>query len=117
MRVNNDPIHDGKDQFFQWMAVDPTSGAVNLIFYDRRTDNRQTTVTLARSTDEGNSFANYAFDSQPFQSDQEDFFGDYLAVTAYGNKVFGAWAHPVEKSKTDSDKTKSVLRVGVADFN
>jgi hypothetical protein len=117
VRVNNDPIHDGKDQFFQWMAVDPTSGAVNLIFYDRRTDNRQTTVTLARSTDEGKSFANYAFDSQPFQSDQEDFFGDYLAVTAYGNKVFGAWAHPVEKSKTDSDKTKSVLRVGVADFN
>ena len=39
VRVNNDPIHNGNDQFFQWMAVDPESGAVNLIFYDRRTDN------------------------------------------------------------------------------
>jgi hypothetical protein len=118
VRVSNDPIHNGKDQFFQWMAVDPTSGAVNLVFYDRRTDNRQTTVTLARSTDEGKSFANYVFDSQPFQSDQEDFFGDYLAVTAYGNKVFGAWAHPDEKPKEDRGRqTRSVLRTGVADFN
>jgi hypothetical protein len=119
VRVNNDPLHDGKDQFFQWMAVDPVSGAINLIFYDRRIDNRQTTVTLARSTNEGKSFANYALDSQPFQSGQEDFFGDYLAVTAYGDKVFGAWARPDGRpAKMDSDKqTKCVLRVGVADFN
>src|SRR5258708_144081 len=118
VRVNTDPIHNGKDQFFQWMAVDPQSGAVNLIFYDRRTDNRQTTVTLARSTDDGKSFTNYAFDSQPFESRQGDFFGDYLAVTAYGNKVFGAWAHPEEQPKAEGERQiRSVLRVGVADFN
>ncbi len=100
------------------MAVDPVSGAVNLIFYDRRTDNRQTTVTLARSTDDGKSFTNYAFDSQPFESRQGDFFGDYLAVTAYGNKVFGAWAHPEEQPKAEGERQiRSVLRVGVTDFN
>lgn len=37
-RVNSDPVHDGADQFFQWLAVDPTSGAVNVAFYDRRAD-------------------------------------------------------------------------------
>ena len=65
VRVNSDPIHNGKDQFFQWMAVDPQSGAVNLIFYDRRTDNQQTTVTLARSTDGGKTFQNYTWDPNP----------------------------------------------------
>jgi hypothetical protein len=118
VRVNNDPLHNGNDQFFQWMAVDPVSGAVNVVFYDRRTDNKQATVTLARSTDEGKSFANYAFDPQSFEADG-DFLGDYLAITAYGNKVYAAWAHPVsDESKADRGrKTRTVLRVGTADFN
>lgn len=118
VRVNNDPIHNGNDQFFQWMAVDPVSGAVNVIFYDRRGDNKQTTVTLARSTDGGKSFNNYAFDQDAFEADG-DFLGDYLALAAYGNKVFAAWAHEVagEAKEERGKKTRSVLRVGVADFN
>ena len=28
VRVNDDAAHNGKDQFFQWMAVDPVTGAV-----------------------------------------------------------------------------------------
>jgi BNR/Asp-box repeat len=118
VRVNNDPIHDGTDQFFQWMAVDPVSGAVNLIFYDRRTDNLETTVTLARSTDGGTTFANYAWDQESFLADG-DFLGDYLALAAYGNKVYGAWAHETSESSIveRGKKTHSILRVGVADFN
>jgi len=117
-RVNNDSIHNGSDQFFQWMAVDPVSGAVNVIFYDRRTDNRATTVTLARSTNDGKTFTNWTFDQQAFEA-EGDFLGDYLALTAYGNKVFGAWAHQTsEPAKTERGKnTRTVLRVGVADFN
>src|SRR5207302_9561880 len=92
VRVNNDPIHNGRDQFFQWMAVDPLSGAVNVVFYDPREDNKATTVTLARSTDDGKTFSNWSFDNQAFQTDGK-FVGDYLAIAAHGNKVFGAWAH------------------------
>jgi hypothetical protein len=116
-RVNTDPIHNGKDQFFQWMAVDPQSGAVNLIFYDRRTDNEQTTVTLARSTDGGKTFQNYTWDPDGFNA-EGDFLGDYLAITAFGNKVFGAWAHQTSaEAKTErGKKTRTVLRVGTADF-
>ncbi len=118
VRVNSDPIHNGKDQFFQWMAVDPQSGAVNLIFYDRRTDNQETTVTLARSTDGGKTFQNYTWDPEGFNA-EGDFLGDYLAITAFGNKVFGAWAHQTSaEAKTErSKKTRTVLRVGSADFN
>jgi Neuraminidase (sialidase) len=118
VRVNNDPIHNGNDQFFQWMAVDPVSGAVNLVFYDRRTDNKQTTVTLARSTDGGKTFNNYMLDDEAFEA-EGDFLGDYLALAAYGNKIFAAWAHEVHgDAKEERGKsTRSVLRVGVADFN
>jgi hypothetical protein len=118
VRVNNDPLHNGKDQFFQWMAVDPQSGAINLIFYDRRTDNEATTVTLARSTDGGKTFQNYTWDPDAFEA-EGDFLGDYLAVTAFGNKVYGAWAHQTtEEAKTERGKrTRTILRVGSADFN
>jgi hypothetical protein len=118
VRVNSDPIHNGKDQFFQWMAVDPKSGAVNVVFYDRRNNNDLTTVTLARSTDGGKTFNNYALDQESFTA-EGDFLGDYLALTAFGDKVFAAWAHQTsEEPKTERGKrTRTVLRVGVADFN
>src|SRR6185437_14496361 len=47
--MNSDSVHDGADQFFQWLAVDPPTGAANVIFYDRREDaqNVKTKVTLA----------------------------------------------------------------------
>jgi hypothetical protein len=118
VRVNNDPIHNGNDQFFQWMAVDPASGAVNLIFYDRRGDNEKTTVTLARSTDGGRTFQNYTWDPEAFQA-EGDFLGDYLGITAFGNKVYGAWAHQTtEEAKNERGKrTRTILRVGSADFH
>jgi hypothetical protein len=116
--VNNDPIHNGNDQFFQWMAVDPESGAVNLIFYDRRRDNLATTVTLARSTDGGKTFQNYTWDSESFEA-EGDFLGDYLGIATFGNKVFGAWAHQTqEETKSERGRrTRTTLRLGTADFN
>jgi hypothetical protein len=118
VRVNTDPIHNGNDQFFQWMAVDPQSGAINLIFYDRRTDNEKTTVTLARSADGGKTFQNYTWDPEAFAA-EGDFLGDYLAITASGNKVYGAWAHQTtEEAQTQRGKqTRTTLRIGSADFN
>ncbi len=118
VRVNNDPLHNGQDQFFQWMAVDAKTGAVNLVFYDRRGDNKATTVTLARSTDGGKTFAIYALDSDAFDA-EGDFLGDYLAITAFGDKAFAAWAHQTQEEGTSErgKKTRTVLRVGSADFN
>lgn len=118
VRVNNDPLHNGVDQFFDWMAVDPATGAVNLVFYDRRPDNRGTSVTLARSTDGGKTFTNYAWDEEAFEA-EGDFLGDYLAIAAYGGKAFAAWAHQTaaQTTLTGTKKTRTTLRVGTADFN
>src|SRR6185437_2625192 len=118
VRVNNDPLHSGADQFFQWMSVDPQSGAVNLVFYDRRPDNARTSVTLARSIDGGKTFENYALDQESFEA-EGDFLGDYTAITSFANKVWAAWAHQTSEttSLTGTRKTRTMLRVGRADFN
>ncbi|MGO9945520.1 MAG: sialidase family protein, partial [Steroidobacteraceae bacterium] len=126
MRVNNDPIHDGADQFLQWMAVDATDGSVNVQFYDRRDDpaNRLTRVTLARSTDHGQSFTNYAWRAEPFATDNA-FLGDYEWLVALGGRVFGTWAEPAPAGyvvvvprapSTVASRAPTIIRVGSADF-
>src|SRR6185369_11991821 len=63
VRVNDDPIKNGKAQFFTWMSVDPADGSINVFFYDRRDGTgTQTGVTLARSVDGGKSFVNHRVD-------------------------------------------------------
>ena len=116
VRVNSDSMHNGNDQFFQWLAVDPQTGAANVIFYDRRGDpgNRETRVTLARSTDGGRSFANYAWTSDGFTS-SGDFLGDYTAIAAWGGRVYGVWAEEVSR-KAKPGTHATVVRVGVAEF-
>jgi BNR repeat-like domain len=105
VRVNNDPVHNGAEQFFQWMAVDPTDGSISVIFYDRRGDpqNRKQIVILARSTDGGRSFNNYAWTDNPFEASGV-FFGDYSGIAAYGGRVYGIWTEkPVSETKEQSD--------------
>lgn len=131
-RVNNDPVHNGVEQFLQWMAVDPTDGSINLLFYDRRGDaqGRKQIVVLARSIDNGRSFNNYAWTDNPFEASGV-FFGDYTGIAAYAGRVYGVWMEkPVpEPEKTSEPKPKpeetkeskpqprgTVVKVGTADF-
>jgi hypothetical protein len=126
VRVNSNAAHDGTDQFFQWLSVDPATGAANIIFYDRRmdSDNRKTTVTLARSTDGGATFANYAWTREPFVSTRDEFLGDYIGVAALNNKVYGVWTKvvpleiPKDKNVPPPNRYRphTIVKVGVADF-
>src|SRR5215467_6287640 len=124
IRVNNDPVHNGAEQFFQWLAVDPVDGSVSLLFYDRRRDpkNLQQIVVLARSTDQGRTFNNYGWTDQAFEAGGV-FFGDYSGLAAYDGRVYGAWTEkPVDEpeGETKSDDAKkprargTVVKVGTA---
>jgi hypothetical protein len=122
VRVNSDPIHDGLDQFFQWMTVDPVTGDVYVQFYDRRDDpeNHRTGFTLARSTDGGNTFGNYAWEETPFESRQPAFLGDYTWLTVLNGKAYGAWTEATS-TETPSEagrpsRQDTVIKVGFADF-
>lgn len=143
VRVNSDPVNDGADQFFQWLAVDPIDGSVNVLFYDRRADpeNRTQTVTLARSLDGGRTFQNYAWTHDPFEA-AGVFFGDYTGLAASGGRVYGIWMekpaittvagevttearekdkdNQAEKKSEEAQKPKragTVIKVGVGDFS
>jgi len=94
VRVNDDPLGNGKDQLFTWMAVDPRDGSVNIVFLDRRsTEGPAQSVTLARSEDGGRTFQNLAIDQPAFTCSPRVFYGDYLAVAALGGRVVAAWPH------------------------
>ncbi|HJU93533.1 MAG TPA: sialidase family protein [Pyrinomonadaceae bacterium] len=99
VRVNDDPVKNGKVQFFTWMAIDPADGSINIIFYDRRdTVGSQTRLTLARSVDGGKSFVNHRIDLAPFAANSSVFFGDYGGISAYEGRVVPAFMHFVNDS-------------------
>jgi len=127
VRVNNDAIHNGADQFYQWMTIDPKTGVVYVMFYDRRDDaaDRKTRVTLARSVDGGRSFDNYAWTDTAFQGQQNTFLGDYTWLAAFDSRVFGAWTEnaPPAANAPQSAGTRNaqgagmtVIRAGRAEF-
>lgn len=89
-RVNDDDT--GKHQFFSWMDVDPHTGYVYIVFYDRRhhVDNK-TDVYLAYSTDGGQTFTNQKINETSFTPDSKVFLGDYNDISAYGNRIRPIW--------------------------
>jgi hypothetical protein len=89
-QVNTDGTN--RDHFFPWMAVDPSTGIVYVIYYDRReTVGNVTDVYVARSTDGGSSFTDTKVSAASFTPDSTVFFGDYTGIAARGGKVYPVW--------------------------
>lgn len=89
-RVNDDPA--GKQQFFNWMSIDPITGYIYIVFYDRRNYfDEQTDVYLATSTDGGETFVNEKISESPFRPTPLVFFGDYNNISAYNGVVRPIW--------------------------
>lgn len=93
-RVNDDPIGNGREQFFSWMSVDPTDGSINIVFFDRRDQaGTESAVTMARSIDGGESFRNFKVDLEPFAWQTNLFFGDYSGIDSLGGSVVAVFPH------------------------
>ncbi len=90
IRVNDDD--GGKHQFFSWMDVDPETGYIYIVFYDRRAylDN-STDVYIAYSTDGGDTFTNKKISELPFTPNSNVFFGDYNDISAQDGMVRPIW--------------------------
>lgn len=89
VRLNDDAMHDGRDQYLPHLAVSP-SGRIDAIFYDRRgdTDNIGTNVDYTWSSDGGQTFArNVRINEVTFSS----IVGPrYLVPSAHGLFEFGS---------------------------
>ncbi len=101
LRVNDDPAGVRKDQFNQWLSVDPTSGSVNLSWNDARNDpaDTKTDIFFAQSTNGGLSFAanlkiTTAMSDESAANPNADAgnqYGDYEGIVAFGGSIHPIW--------------------------
>ncbi len=96
IRVNQDPLNDGKDQYFPTVHVD-RYGGVNVIFYDdRNTTTDSTGLFLARSTDGGDTWNEYElsdhnFKPTPIAGLGQGYQGDNIDITSTDSTLWPVW--------------------------
>jgi hypothetical protein len=96
IRVNQDPLNNGKTQYFPNIHID-RFGAVNVIYYDdRNTANDSTGVVLARSTDGGDSWKEYGisdhnFAPEPIGGLGQGYQGDIIDLTSTDSTIWTVW--------------------------
>lgn len=103
VRVNNDLVGNGAHQFFPWIDVDPITGYVYVVFYDRRAYAPASTMTdvyLAISQDGGATFQNIQISESPFDPNPGVFFGDYNGISAYNGRIRPIWTRMVDDART-----------------
>jgi hypothetical protein len=95
VRVNNDPLHNGKLQYWPWIAVDE-QGEMAIVYYDTRNtvDNTVFEAYLARSSDGGQSFSNQLLSSAPSPANTPNSdvrFGDYIGIDFWNSHIVPVW--------------------------
>ncbi len=89
-KVNTDDT--STHQFFSWMDVDPVTGYIYILYYDRsRYKDTRTDVCLAVSKDGGDTFRTQIISRSPFVPMKEVFFGDYTNIDAFDGNVRPIW--------------------------
>ena len=79
-------------QFFPWATIDPMTGFIYVVFYDRRyTVGNATDVYMAMSQDGGGYWSSFKVSATPFTPVETVFFGDYINVAALDSKVYPVW--------------------------
>ncbi|MCP4634232.1 MAG: T9SS type A sorting domain-containing protein [candidate division Zixibacteria bacterium] len=94
-RLNDDPIGNDADQFFQWISCDP-HGNVHVFFYDRRDDPSNILFDgyYTRSDDGGATWSTNervtTVSSDPADGNP-NFIGDYNGITSVPHKAYPLW--------------------------
>ncbi|HXF49749.1 MAG TPA: hypothetical protein VNL73_10055 [Verrucomicrobiae bacterium] len=98
-KVNQD--NSGKDQWFPWIAVDPTTGNIYVVYFDSRnfTPNDSAQVYISSSQDGGVTFedvlvSDAAFLPAPlagFEYPGTGYSGDYIGISALCGVVWPCW--------------------------
>ena len=90
IKVNQDTGR--AQQFLPWATIDPSSGYLYVVYYDRRGRQGDTTdVYLSRSVDGGETFTDFRINREPFVADSDYFLGDYIGITSYDGHIYPVW--------------------------
>jgi len=96
IRVNQDPLNNGKIQYFPAIEVDK-DGAVNIIYYDdRNTTEDSATVWFSRSTDGGNTWTEFELSDHHFRPTPigglgQGYQGDNIDLTSTATELWPVW--------------------------
>jgi hypothetical protein len=96
IRVNDDAVSNGRDQWFPWLSMD-ANGNVVVIFMDRRNDasNLYYDIYLARSVDGGLTFEDNVLVTTASSDPRTDFggtfIGDYNGVASTFDTSYPLW--------------------------
>jgi len=97
VKINQDAPGLGKKHYFPWIACDPETGILSVIFYDdRNVGGSQCEVWCANSMDAGDTWEDFkvsdvAFTPSPIPGLADSYMGDYLSITARGSQVYPVW--------------------------
>ena len=90
MQIGSDS--NKRDQFLPWMAVDPITGSIYIVYYDRsRFPNNNTDVTLSYSHDGGLTGKSERLNQRPSMLRGSINIGDYINISAYNGMVRPIW--------------------------
>jgi hypothetical protein len=97
IRVNQDPVNNGKVQLFPALKVDE-DGGLNVVYYDTRNTptNDSMQVYIARSQDGGNTWRDYIIANQkyypgPVFGGGVGNQGDNIGITSGNGKLYPVW--------------------------
>ncbi|MGB5529968.1 MAG: exo-alpha-sialidase, partial [Ignavibacteriaceae bacterium] len=95
IRVNKDPVSNGKVQYWPSIAISEL-GEIVILFYDTRntTSNNIIEAYIARSIDGGTTFTNELVSTQPSTTNipnSDVRFGDYINIDFVGGNIVPVW--------------------------
>jgi len=98
IRVNQDPIGQGKVHYQPWLSVDPANGVISVIFYDNRNtaSANMAEAWVATSSNGGETWEDFkvsdvSFTPSPIPGMASGYFGDYLGISSYNGHVYPTW--------------------------
>ncbi len=97
IRVNQDPIDQGKAHYMPWITCDPSNGILSVVFYDNRNTNaNQAEAWVATSNTGGTTWEDFqvsdvSFTPSPIPGLASGYMGDYLGITALNGYVYPTW--------------------------
>lgn len=98
IRVNDDALNNGKQQFSPWISVDQITGLISIIFYDTRDVATQDSCNtyLAMSNNGGANWTNFKISSSaqrpvPLSGYAGGYFSDYIGLVSNNGIVHAFW--------------------------
>lgn len=98
VKVNDDALNNGKQQFSPWITVDQVTGLLSIIFYDTRDVETQDSchTYLAMSNNGGTNWTNFKISSFaqkpiPLAGYAPGYYSDYIGVISHNGIVHAFW--------------------------